>query len=407
MRDHPRIRGEHAVEVDLALGEIGSSPHTRGALHVGLQVLGHLRIIPAYAGSTSATPTSSQNWMDHPRIRGEHKCGSREKTTSPGSSPHTRGALPQTSDRRDATRIIPAYAGSTFVSAFGDGGDADHPRIRGEHVRTLCERSSMMGSSPHTRGAPAFVTAYGRRERIIPAYAGSTWKASFDPMRRRDHPRIRGEHSIVSGAICTMSGSSPHTRGARSESQFRRENGRIIPAYAGSTFALSNMSRWDQDHPRIRGEHARVANRMSPVLGSSPHTRGARFLSGVGGVRGGIIPAYAGSTCSEGSPVWRMRDHPRIRGEHVTSYPEWTSTTGSSPHTRGAHGQLRLRPCGVGIIPAYAGSTSAVSIAKGEAGGSSPHTRGAPLPHYRGARRIRIIPAYAGSTPSRMPAHCR
>ena len=34
------------------------------------------------------------------------------------------------------------------------------------------------------------------------------------------------------------------------------------------------------------------------VSGSSPHTRGARFHEGVGDRDPGIIPAYAGSTTS-------------------------------------------------------------------------------------------------------------
>ena len=53
------------------------------------------------------------------------------------------------------------------------------------------------------------------------------------------------------------------------------------------------------------------------VVGSSPHTRGARVgVAASDGVQG-IIPAYAGSTNrreSEWSALW---DHPRIRGEHV------------------------------------------------------------------------------------------
>ena len=57
-RDHPRIRGEHANALVAASRALGSSPHTRGAQHGGLQRLVVLRIIPAYAGST--TPRNSQ-----------------------------------------------------------------------------------------------------------------------------------------------------------------------------------------------------------------------------------------------------------------------------------------------------------------------------------------------------------
>ena len=50
--DHPRIRGEHARPPDLPRFGLGSSPHTRGALQVGVGRAENLRIIPAYAGST-------------------------------------------------------------------------------------------------------------------------------------------------------------------------------------------------------------------------------------------------------------------------------------------------------------------------------------------------------------------
>ena len=91
--------------------------------------------------------------------------------------------------------------------------------------------------------------------------------------------------------------------------------------------------------------------------GSSPHTRGALAgeSDGGGGVR--IIPAYAGSTSSGPPTTTRHADHPRIRGEHAEASTTHTSRTGSSPHTRGAPivgGEVVL---GLGIIPAYAGST--------------------------------------------------
>ena len=72
-KDHPRIRGEHALR------------YVRNKRHAG--------IIPAYAGSTSQRGHNAGDHGDHPRIRGEH----------------------QRSDVRPRRRngIIPAYAGST------------------------------------------------------------------------------------------------------------------------------------------------------------------------------------------------------------------------------------------------------------------------------------------------------
>ena len=155
----------------------------------------------------------------------------------------------------------------------------------------------------------------------------------------QDHPRIRGEHAVKFFVKNAGSG--------------------IIPAYAGST--------------------ALVIPPITASAGSSPHTRGAR---------------------SRGCPArCRARDHPRIRGEHSRfSF---------------------VRCCGGGIIPAYAGSTLADPGAFEVSAGSSPHTRGAlrwdvggaldaedhprirgehPASLYVVVSKPGIIPAYAGST---------
>ncbi len=71
----------------------------------------------------------------------------------------------------------------------------------------------------------------------------------------------------------------------------------------------------------------------------------------------GIIPAYAGSTFSLLLVLGRGRDHPRIRGEHPSSFSCDVSIEGSSPHTRGALDAVGSELRGRGIIPAYAGST--------------------------------------------------
>ena len=192
-----------------------------------------------------------------------------------GSSPHTRGALVGVRSQRERHGIIPAYAGSTCNPNNYHPAPPDHPRIRGEHTSPHCRTAASWGSSPHTRGAPLLARPDDRNVGIIPAYAGSTKTGRHDGRRRRDHPRIRGEHTD-SGPFQDVSlGSSPHTRGAR----LRRGSGRrpegIIPAYAGSTPPSGAPCARSPDHPRIRGEHRRFDARGIQGPGSSPHTRGA------------------------------------------------------------------------------------------------------------------------------------
>ena len=234
-----------------------------------------------------------------------------------------------------------------------------------------------MGSSPHTRGALNEVRVGDRGGGIIPAYAGSTDRAHSRLWTGADHPRIRGEHAPLVAAALAPVGSSPHTRGAQKPSSARPANWRIIPAYAGSTPSPSSKPHGRADHPRIRGEHEPSVFQSPTFLGSSPHTRGARFYGEPLQIAGGIIPAYAGSTQDRSDVPHLTPDHPRIRGEHVPVDVERGVSAGSSPHTRGA--PLKpLRPFLIlGIIPAYAGSTPSQVSTEMSPKGSSPHTRGA------------------------------
>ena len=58
----------------------------------------------------------------------------------------------------------------------------------------------------------------------------------------------------------------------------------------------------------------------------------------------------------------KREDHPRIRGEHYLPKEADIFEGGSSPHTRGAPMQEIDIYNGLGIIPAYAGSTKSCRI---------------------------------------------
>ena len=281
--DHPRIRGEHREHPGVEFAGDGSSPHTRGALLSCVVVAESLGIIPAYAGSTKTSLPPG-------------RAGS-------GSSPHTRGAPRRRGVARSGRRIIPAYAGSTGINEEAPPARRDHPRIRGEHRPSLSHISPRPGSSPHTRGAQVVAEPRPQERRIIPAYAGSTRSPREARIPASDHPRIRGEHGGRAARYCSPAGSSPHTRGAPSGRRGPERDGGIIPAYAGSTGRASSASKRPADHPRIRGEHPGPWPASHHTEGSSPHTRGARRHPGSRVQGGGIIPAYAGSTQPGGSRV--------------------------------------------------------------------------------------------------------
>ena len=190
---------------------------------------------------------------------------------------------------------------------------------------------------------------------------------------------MRGEHVDFAPRATALPGSSPHTRGAPVVFEHHGIAHGIIPACAGSTREHPSLSAINWDHPRIRGEHLDETFYVS--------------------FRTGIIPAYAGSTMAQNVNMIKAGDHPRIRGEHSPRTGKPVANQGSSPHTRGAPRLDRERAARRGIIPAYAGSTTAggaASAARGDhprirgehpsvmqgtlrRAGSSPHTRGALL----------------------------
>ena len=295
-------------------------------------------------------------------------------------------------------RIIPAYAGSTSRASTPAMGSSDHPRIRGEHRRRRPHPDVDRGSSPHTRGALRRPQGSDRGRRIIPAYAGSTVPARRACRPWRDHPRIRGEHAAAPGSCLASVGSSPHTRGALSLGPATLRRRRIIPAYAGSTRRRSPASAARADHPRIRGEHVTMSLSGSCMSGSSPHTRGAPGPDRTEPGKHRIIPAYAGSTPRPRAVRMGRLDHPRIRGEHLHGGETVCKTIRIIPAYAGSTRRFGWLCGGHADHPRIRGEHASSSLHIFMHLGSSPHTRGARQLLRTDAFGRGIIPAYAGST---------
>ena len=253
-------------------------------------------IIPACAGSTLAPSSYRFNYRDHPRMRGEHTCELHHFGAGVGSSPHARGAHLDGVNLGLRFGIIPACAGSTLAHLRQRRAQGDHPRMRGEHMVRVDVQGSYVGSSPHARGARRKASPCARRSGIIPACAGSTLTWPRASTTLGDHPRMRGEHAWIRLCSSTRVGSSPHARGAQRGAGARGADHGIIPACAGSTYRAGQSIRCSGDHPRMRGEHVVGVQKPFLLEGSSPHARGALVPVDVVHLRLGIIPACAGST---------------------------------------------------------------------------------------------------------------
>ena len=272
----------------------------RGAHNIPIGAVPWNRIIPAYAGSTKAVLSRPPpGYQDHPRVCGEHALGADGHIGNPGSSPRMRGALVPWGLLIAGGGIIPAYAGSTQKAAHRRRSQRDHPRVCGEHDKVPVDGLIVAGSSPRMRGALGVTSYYIEEERIIPAYAGSTFRQTWSQHDGADHPRVCGEHAIRKRRNRPGAGSSPRMRGARIHCGCEGQYIGIIPAYAGSTAQGPVLGEAQADHPRVCGEHWALPNAVSRDRGSSPRMRGAPRAAIATTTVIRIIPAYAGSTLKD------------------------------------------------------------------------------------------------------------
>ena len=172
----------------------GSSPLTRGKpcrRRVSRPVGG---LIPAHAGKTGRPGGGELHLRAHPRSRGENGLRQGGQDHVPGSSPLTRGILPELAFRFDDAGLIPAHAGKTPSSRLTARSASAHPRSRGENGSALFSNVPEPGSSPLTRGKRVLGHESPQTTRLIPAHAGKTEDVEAIPERLRAHPRSRGEN---------------------------------------------------------------------------------------------------------------------------------------------------------------------------------------------------------------------
>ena len=239
-----------------------------------------MRIIPALAGNTPAWSPPTTAPTDHPRSRGEYVSGRRRGTPPGGSSPLSRGIRSGDVSHAMVGGIIPALAGNTILPFSQCLLRPDHPRSRGEYPVHCRNSGFCCGSSPLSRGIPPSETSIVDTSGIIPALAGNTHQASRFLCDPKDHPRSRGEYTTGPSKTPSRSGSSPLSRGIHDRHTPKQPPHRIIPALAGNTSLSGGSSPSAPDHPRSRGEYAKVEGLFARENGSSPLSRGIRHPPG-------------------------------------------------------------------------------------------------------------------------------
>ena len=129
--DHPRSCGANDFLPSNLRSENGSSPLVRGQRVLSIAFGTPERIIPARAGPTQILSFNSALWADHPRSCGANPVFRSIISTVCGSSPLVRGQLVQGQHPLVADRIIPARAGPTIRTASTTAAATDHPRSCG------------------------------------------------------------------------------------------------------------------------------------------------------------------------------------------------------------------------------------------------------------------------------------
>ena len=233
------------------------------------------------------------------------------------------------------------------------------------------------------------------RKRLIPAHAGSTRVSSPGYMPGRAHPRSRG---VDSGVVAGVVGSSPLTRGRRTQQPDLVVHAGLIPAHAGSTMTWISPARPPRAHPRSRGVDLWADDGGTTRAGSSPLTRGRRAVGLHDGAGPGLIPAHAGSTRLSRPTTCLRTAHPRSRGVDHLSCAQSGGGARLIPAHAGSTSDHRVKGEHFGAHPRSRGVDIKVLSNKSAFEGSSPLTRGRRLLRGRSGQGCGLIPAHAGST---------
>ena len=176
-------------------------------------------------------------------------------------------------------------------------------------------------------------------------------------IQNRDHPRVCGEKLTALVTDKFYKGSPPRVRGKERFGQFREGGRGITPACAGKSPGLPWSPGCSRDHPRVCGEKRTISLTGQTTQGSPPRVRGKGDGRGAGGVEVGITPACAGkSTALTGAGIL-TQDHPRVCGEKWSTTYYTMPVRGSPPRVRGKARPRWAKSHIPGITPACAGKS--------------------------------------------------
>ena len=171
---HPRMRGDHGAPGAAPCGASGPPPHARGS-PVGPRCCSRsARPTPACAGITLGLRCRRWRAGAHPRMRGDHGIDLVIMDVPTGPPPHARGSHDRGAAAGVGPGPTPACAGITATLSAASQPTAAHPRMRGDHPCVNATHRSATGPPPHARGSLSDGVPERERARPTPACAGIT-----------------------------------------------------------------------------------------------------------------------------------------------------------------------------------------------------------------------------------------
>ena len=215
--------------------------------------------------------------------------------------------------------------------------------------------SQKQGSPPRMWGRAAPFPVHTSIPRITPARAGKRLSLWSTRSRTRDHPRACGEELRRVRYLPGAWGSPPRVRGRVLAAVLLGGLGGITPARAGKSHPKKNSGNLYQDHPRACGEESRLDCAIASSRGSPPRVRGRGREQHLGFVEIGITPARAGKSSAISWEVYSLVHHPRACGEELGGGIMAKAKKGSPPRVRGREFPDEVLSAPSGITPARAG----------------------------------------------------
>ena len=215
----------------------------------------------------------------------------------------------------------------------------------------------LSGLSPLARGTRAERIDNFAPLRFIPAGAGNTLRVVELSICDTVYPRWRGEHPMDPTFAVCVTGLSPLARGTQKDIRSPALPNRFIPAGAGNTSRCRSCSGSGPVYPRWRGEHAHCEYLSLYKPGLSPLARGtpAGFCSYIPPFR--FIPAGVGNMLFATQHGNKPPVYPRWRGEHLRQRAALRLIRGLSPLARGTRAVSDKELTCYRFIPAGAGNT--------------------------------------------------